>query len=189
MRTLRGFDGNTATNSITYTLTNREFMFVDFRAPAAGGSVRIRNNTATMPSAGSQQLIKFRSRQTNTHTVNLSITNNTISGNATGLPFVDIDSEAAAQVNATISTSNIFPNAGAATTVSGGAETAGTSFLCLNVTGNTLNAAGTIGIDQTGTLRVPQASAAAIATANGIPSGNVTVTGAPAFSQPVCPVP
>ena len=183
------FDGNTATNNITFVGVNREFVFIDYRTTAAGGGIKIRNNIVSMPTPGTQQLIEFRSRQTNASTVNLSITGNSITGSASGLPFVDIDSETSATVNATVS-GNTFVNAGVAQTVSGAAETAGTSSLCFNVTGNTLSAGtGTIGIDQTGTVRVPQANAAAIAAANGIPAANVVITGSPLFNQPVCLLP
>ena len=43
-----GVFDNTASN-VTYTATNREFIFIDFRAPASGGNVTVINNNFNMP--------------------------------------------------------------------------------------------------------------------------------------------
>jgi hypothetical protein len=63
--------------------------------------------------------------------------------------------------------------------------------MCVNVTGNTLQSgAGTVDLNETaGTMNVTQASAAALAGANGIPAGNVTVAGTPTFGVAPCTVP
>jgi hypothetical protein len=62
--------------------------------------------------------------------------------------------------------------------------------MCIDVNTNIVAAGlGTIAINETaGTLNVEQASAAALALANGIPAGNVTVTGTPQFGI-ACAVP
>ncbi|MFL6332333.1 MAG: beta strand repeat-containing protein [Pyrinomonadaceae bacterium] len=59
----------------------------------------------------------------------------------------------------------------------------GNPTLCLDASGNTLAAgAGLISLTETnGALNVEQASAAALATANGIPAANVTQSGSPQF--------
>ena len=62
--------------------------------------------------------------------------------------------------------------------------------MCVDVNTNIVAAgAGTIAINETaGALNVEQASAAAVAAANGIPAGNVTVTGTPQFGI-ACAIP
>jgi hypothetical protein len=186
------FDGNTASN-VTYTLTSREFIFVDYRPTASGGSVRAINNNFNMPTAGSQQAIELRFRQTNPSTVNVLVGTNGMGPLGavinTALSFLDIDAEAAATVNASVfnnrfTNSNPTPGAG----ISVASETVGTSTMCANISGNNLSAAGNvIDINQTGTLRITQASAAAIQTANG--GAIVSVTGSPLFGQLACTVP
>ncbi len=189
------FDGNTI-SGITFSASSREAIFIDFRANASGGNVKVRNNNFTLTNGSpSQQAMELRFRQTNASTVNLQVSNNTGSASVTGLPYIDVDVEAAATVNATI-TNNPFTNTNGtpSTTVDMATEAAGTTG-CLNISGNTLNHSpgmnnGTININETaGTLNVTQASAAAVASANGIPAGNVTVGGTPAFGQPACPTP
>ena len=183
------FENNTATN-VTYTNTNREFVFIDYRNPASGGNVTVRNNTFTMPTSGSQQAIELRFRQTNASTVNLLATGNNGSFN-TAVAMLDVDAEMAGTVNGTL-TGNTLTNANATpgNTIDLASETAGTSTLCGNVSGNTLQSgSGTIGLNQTGTMRITQASAGALATANSIPAGNVSVTGSPLFGQPACTTP
>jgi hypothetical protein len=63
--------------------------------------------------------------------------------------------------------------------------------MCVNIAGNTLQAgAGTITLDETaGAMTVTQASAAAMAGANGIPAGNVTTSGTPTFGGAPCLLP
>jgi len=186
------FDGNTASN-VTYTLTSREFIFVDYRPTASGGSVRVINNNFNMSTPGSQQAIELRFRQTNPSTANVLVGTNGMSPLGavinTAVSFLDIDAEAAAVVNASVF-NNRFTNLNAAPGfgISVASETAGTSTMCANISGNNLSAAGnTIDINQTGTLRITQASAAAMQTANG--GAMVTVTGSPLFGQPACTVP
>ena len=144
-----------------------------------------------MPTAGSQQAIELRFRQTNASTVNVLVDDNTGSGRDDRVAFLDIDAEAAATVNATV-TENTLTNSNATpgNTIDLASETAATSTLCGNVTGNTLQSGtGTIGLNQTGTMRITQANAGALAAANSIPAGNVAVTGSPLFGQPACTTP
>ena len=182
------FEGNTVTG-VTYPAgVNREFTFIDYRPTASGGDIKILNNSFNMPSADAQQLFELRFRQTNASTVDVLVDGNAGTGNTTAV-FLDIDSEAAATVNATI-TNNNFTNSGTGRTIDVATEAA-TSSLCANITGNTLNSgAGTIGLTETaGNMTVTQASAAAMATANGIPAGNVIVTGTPTFGAAACSLP
>ena len=184
------FEGNTVTN-VTYTLSAREFIFVDYRAFASGGKVRILNNSFDMASPGSQQMFELRFRQANASTVDLRVDGNVGTGDVSGAAFVDIDAEASATVNATV-TGNNFTNTNGAPgmTVDFASEAVGASSLCANVSGNTLEAGvGRIAFNQTGNLRVTQTSAASVASLNGIPGANVTVAGAPAFAGGTCPLP
>ena len=146
-----------------------------------------------MPTTGSQQAIELRFRQTNASTVNVLVDNNgrgTGATSNTAVAFLDIDAEMAAVVNATV-TGNRFTNTNATpgNTIDLASETAGTSTLCGNVSGNTLQAAPApsdstrpADADHPGQRR-------ALATANSIPAGNVSVTGTPLFGQPACTTP
>lgn len=184
------FENNTVTN-VTYTSTNREAVFVDYRGTASGGKVTVLSNNFNMPTSGSQQAIELRFRQTNASTVNVLVRGNTVTHNTTA-SFLDVDAEAAATVNVTIDGSNNFTNNNATPgqTVDVASEAAGSS-LCANITGNTLQSGGgTITVNEAaGTVTVTQASAAALASANGIPAANVTVVGSPSFGQPACALP
>jgi hypothetical protein len=182
-------DDNTASN-VTYTATNREFIFIDYRATASGGNVTVTNNNFDMPTAGSQQMIELRFRQTNASTVNVLVDNNGQGTGATGttsVSFLDVDSEAAATVNATI-TNNDFTNTnGAAGFSISVANESATSSLCANITGNVLSP-NTIQLDEAaGTMTVTQGSEAALEAANG--GANATVTGTPIFGAGTCATP
>ena len=184
-------DGNIASN-ITYTGTSREFIFVDFRPTSSGGKVTIKNHDFDMPTAGSQQMIELRFRQTNASIVNVSVDGNSGSGN-TSVAFLDIDAEDGANVNATV-TNNDFMNAsgtpgfGTSVATEDPAATGGPPTMCANISGNTLTGANTIQLDeQAGTMNVTQGSAAAVAAANG--GAAVTVGGTPAFGVAACPLP
>ncbi|MBK9654223.1 MAG: hypothetical protein IPO66_01645 [Rhodanobacteraceae bacterium] len=93
-------------------------------------------------------------------------------------------------MNATV-TGNTFTNSGTGNELFARARDAGTvTTLCLNMSANTVGAgAGVLDLDDVGELNVQQASAAALAAANGIPAGNVVITsGAPVFGV-ACPAP
>ncbi len=178
------FEGNTVTG-VTYAQpTNREFVFIDYRPAASGGDIKILNNNFNIPSADAQQLFELRFRQTNASTVDLLVDGNTGTGNTTA-PFLDIDSEAAATVNATV-TNNNFTKTGAGQTLDLASETA-TASLCANISGNTLSP-NTITLNEAaGNMTVTQASAAAVAAANG--GATVTVLGSPTFGAAACSLP
>ena len=97
----------------------------------------------------------------------------------------------------TVDSGNTFTNTNAtplqtiAVAAEDPAAAGGPPSMCVNITGNTLQSGGgTIEVDETaGTLTVTQASAAALATANGIPGGNVTVLGGVAFGGATCTLP
>ena len=176
---------NTVTG-VTFTGTNRELIFIDYRPSASGGNVKILNNFATFTNAGNQQAMELRFRQTNASTVNLRVDANDVTQNTTA-PFVDIDAEAAATVNSTL-ISNSFTNPSATPgQMIDVATEAATATACANISGNTLSP-GSITVNEIlGTLNVTQASSAALAAANG--GAVVTVGGTPAFGQPVCTLP
>ena len=189
------FSNNTISN-ITYTATNREAIFVDYRPTGSGGEVTIQGNNINMPTAGTQQAIELRFRQTAASTVNVLVRGNTVAHN-TAVNFLDVDAEDGASLQLTIDGSNNFTNSNAipGATIAVASEdpvaAGGPPSMCVNVTGNTLQSgSGTVEVNETaGTLTVAQASAAALATANGIPGGNVTVLGAVAFGGPTCTLP
>ncbi len=184
------FTSNTISN-VTYTATNREAIFIDYRTTASGGEITIEDNDIDMPSAGSQQAMELRFRQTNASSVNVLVRGNTVSYNSTS-NFLDVDAEAAASVQLTVDGSNVAVNAsGAPGQTIDVATEAAASNMCANITGNALQSGtGTIVVSEVaGNLSVTQASAAALAAANGIPAGNVTVAGTPAFGGPTCVVP
>jgi hypothetical protein len=180
-------ENNTATN-ITYTGTNREFVFVDYRANASGGNITIRNNSFNMPSAGTQQLMELRFRQIMASTVNVLVSGNTGTGN-TAVAFLDIDAEDAATVNTTITNNNFTNSSGTpGFSIAVATEDAG-STMCANISGNILSAAGnTIDLnEQAGTMNITQASQAALSAANG--GATVSVGGTPTFGAPACILP
>jgi uncharacterized repeat protein (TIGR01451 family) len=196
-------DGNTA-NNVTYVGNTREFVFVDYRAAsgpnpgARGGNVTIKNNNWNMPTSGAQQAIELRFRQTIASTVNVLVDNNGNGVNVngvtgattnTGADFLDIDVEVSNTVNATV-TNNKFtnPNGAPGGAISVTTEAAG-SMMCVDIRSNNLSAAGnTIKLDETaGTMNVEQASAAAMGTANG--GATVNVTGTPTFGAGNCAEP
>ena len=125
----------------------------------------------------------------NTGRFDVLVNNNTISGTLTANENVRIDTQGNAMANATI-TNNTITNLAGDDTIDMDSQGAG-SVLCGNITGNTLNSgAGTVRLDESaGTFNITQSTAAALAAANGIPAGNVTVVGTPAFNQAPCPIP
>ena len=187
---------NNTISNITYTATNREAIFIDYRPTASGGKVTIQGNTIDMPTAGTQQAIELRFRQTNPSTVPVLVRGNTVTHN-TAVNFLDVDAEDGANVQLTVDGGNNFTNTNATPgqTIAVASEdpvaAGGPSTMCVNITGNTLQSGGgTIEVNEAaGTLTVTQASAAALATANGIPGGNVTVLGGVAFGGSACIMP
>ena len=183
------FEGNTV-SGVTYTGTNREFAFIDYRPTASGGDIKILNNNFNMPSVDAQQAFELRFRQTVASTVDLLVDGNTGTSNTTA-PYLDIDSETAATVNATVTNNNFTNTNGTPGRMIDVASETATSSLCGNISGNSINGAtGTIALTETaGNMTITQASAAAMAAANGIPAGNVVVTGTPTFGSAACALP
>ncbi|HEY9403901.1 MAG TPA: Ig-like domain-containing protein [Pyrinomonadaceae bacterium] len=187
------FENNTATN-ITYTASNREFIFVDYRANSSNGDIKINGNNWNMPtSASTSEAMELRFRPTNASTIDLQVDNNGQGTGAisnTGDQFLDIDAETAAvTVNATV-TNNKFTNSNVTPgTAIDFATEAATSNMCVNVSGNNVTAAGnTISLTETaGNMTVTQANSGAVTTANN--GAVVIVAGAPAFGQSACALP
>ncbi|MGE0103979.1 MAG: Ig-like domain-containing protein [Blastocatellales bacterium] len=182
------FENNNATN-ITYTATNREFIFVDYRGTASGGNVKVLGNSFNMPtSASTSQMIELRFRQSNASTVNVRVNGNVGTGNTgSGSGFLDIDAEDHATVNATV-TNNNFTNSNGTPgpTMVFATETA-TSTMCANISGNTLSPA-TITLNETaGTMNITQPSAGNLGAVNG--GAAVSSSGSPAFNQGTCALP
>ncbi|MHB0969746.1 MAG: cadherin domain-containing protein [Thermoanaerobaculia bacterium] len=191
------FTSNTI-NNITYPFlgNNREAFFVDYRPAAAGGKVTIQGNNVNMPTAGAQQAIELRFRQTNSNTVRALVRGNTINFNTVNA-FLDVDAEDGANVQLTVDGVNTFTNSNGTpgTTIAVATEdpaaAGGPSSMCVNITGNTLQGGtGTISLDETaGTMTVTQSNASQVASANGIPNLNVTTTGTPQFNAAPCTLP
>ena len=193
------FENNTATN-VTFTATNREFIFIDYRADSSGGDIKVLGNNWNMPtSASTSEAIELRFRSTVATTTDVLVDNNGQGTGAisnTGTRFFRVDVEDASIVNLTV-TNNKFTNSngtpGAAIEVrteDDGAIAGCCANLCANITGNNLTAAGnTIVFNEAAatTMNVTQASSAAVTTANN--GAAVTVTGGIAFGGPVCTLP
>ena len=192
-------EGNTATN-ITYTATNREFLFIDYRANSSGGDIKVLGNNWNMPtSASTSEAVELRFRSSNPSTTDVQVDNNGQGSGAisnTGTRFFRVDVEDASTANLTI-TNNKFTNSSGAPgaaievrteddpTITGGPSTA-----CVNISGNNVTAAGnTIVFNEAAgtTMNITQANSAAVTSANN--GAAVTVTGAPAFGQPACALP
>ncbi len=173
-------------------IPTREAIFIDYRDKSGGGDVKVINNqigtiTPIGSATNSQQVIEIRVRgASNAKTVNLLVDRNTAVGQ-TSSRFFDLDAEDLATVNATI-TNNAFRNSGTGDEIDVDSEDAGVT-LCANISGNDLDSgAGIIELNETaGTLNITQASAAAMSTANG--GATVNVTGTPQFGQPACTTP
>ncbi len=145
-------------------------------------------------------------------TANVLISGNDIVNSDSGSETIDLESEVdnpdgtssdpGATLNATV-TGNNLQNLGGGDELEADSEDGvqtgnlhGRSLLCLNMSGNTLDAgAGTMVVDEDGgtaqdaILNIVQTSQANLASANGIPTGNVTVAGTPNFSAAACATP
>ena len=150
--------------------------------------------TVTSNAVGSAALaaadhgLEIRAREANS-TMNLTLDGNTIfSADAP----MDIDAEDSTTVNATV-TGNTMERTAAGDELEADSEDTDPSTFCLDVSGNALDSgAGGILLDEapSAVLNIVQASAAAVATANAIPSGSVTVAGSPNFGATAsCPAP
>ena len=189
-------ENNTATN-VTFTATNREFLFIDYREFSSNGDIKILGNNWNMPtSAATSEAVELRFRPANPSTIDIQVDNN---GRGTGAisntdtRFFDVDAEESANVNLTV-TNNTFTNLSAAPgqnvdlSTEDSATAAGSSpTMCVNISGNVL-APNTIRFNEAaGTMNVTQASSAAVTAANG--GATVTVAGTPTFGAPACALP
>jgi len=186
-------DGN-----IINRLADREAIFVDLREDTGNSELIVRNNNIGNLAGfvgqvgGSRDVLDIQTRGEVPRVFNTHITNNNITGNLTG-PFqvvnlesnIDNATPGDVELHATF-TGNTINNTGATSDeIWVRPRDAGTvTTVCVDMTGNTIGAgAGRVLLDETtGEVVVEQASAGAVATANGIPGANVVVTGAPAFA-------
>ncbi|HWS25520.1 MAG TPA: hypothetical protein VN259_03005, partial [Xanthomonadales bacterium] len=184
-------------------LPTREAIFVDLREDTGNSELIIRNNNIGNLAGfegqvgGTREAIDVQTRGEVARTLDLLVSGNNVRSN-TDTPFsvmnleVNIDNGTPGDLtmNATV-TGNTFTNSGTGNELFARARDAGTvTTLCLNMSANTVGAgAGVLDLDDVGELNVQQASAAALAAANGIPAGNVVITsGAPVFGV-ACPAP
>ncbi|HEX8560198.1 MAG TPA: PxKF domain-containing protein [Pyrinomonadaceae bacterium] len=166
-----------------------------------GGNVaaKVTNNTVgtsaarvglgTALSAGGELGVSIQNRSANGKSLNLNFSGNTVrngnggSGSALNTPGVFLRAQNSASMSATL-TGNDIETSTSTTVAELRVDTSvGSPTLCLDVNGNTLDGgAGRVALNQTsGAFNVEQASAAAVAAANGVPAGNVTVAGSPQF--------
>lgn len=120
------------------------------------------------------------------------VDNNVVDGN-TSFELTRVRAINTATLNATVTNNNLEDTVGAHVEfdASAGTGTATAGTVCLNISGNTVPAAG-VGVIRLaeatlGVLNVTQASTADVATANN--GATVTVTGTPQFGQPACQTP
>jgi hypothetical protein len=142
------FENNTASD-ITFTATNREFIFIDYREYSSGGDIKVLGNNWNMPTnASTSEAIELRFRSRNASTVDVLVETN---GQGTGgisntnTRFVDIDAEESSIVNLTL-LNNEFTNTSGSpgTTIDLTAEDStdpedpgGPPTMCINISGNT----------------------------------------------------
>jgi Bacterial Ig domain/Calx-beta domain/Lamin Tail Domain len=189
-------EGNNVTN------VRRSGLWLDIARGASGSNInaRVVNNTFGTAAAPvglqGQSGVSIFSRCFNgasnvtcTKTDNVLFSGNTVVNNSSsGSLETTVFARAEDDVNfqLTVSGGNNLTNQGtlAEFTARAAFPIGAGDTMCLDMTGNTLNAgAGNIVLteDAGSTLNVEQASAAALAAANGIPAGNVAVNGAPTF--------
>jgi hypothetical protein len=176
--------------------TSKHAIFVDARNNVTNAKVTVTNNqigqAANLWTSGNGTAEAVLVQTQNSASMNSLMSGNVIDANAT-LEVMRVRSINTSSQNATVTGNDLNDTNTthiefAAATGSGGSA-GGT--ICLNISGNTLPAAG-VGVIQitenaSGTINVTQASAAAVASANS--GATVTVTGTPAFGQPACPLP
>jgi len=192
-------------------LPNREAIFVDVREDTEDSELIVRNNQIGQLTgfegqvggdaalAGAQrEAIDIQNRGEVTRTLNLLLSGNNVRANTSANVVnleVNIDNATPGNLttHATV-TGNTFKNdqaGGSPELIARPRDAGAVTTLCLDMSGNTLDGgAGQIDLNETGVLNVEQASQAALATANGIPSGNVLITGgAPTFGVVCSPPP
>jgi methionine-rich copper-binding protein CopC len=197
------FENNTATG-ITFTSTNREFIFIDYREDSSGGDIKILGNNWNMPtSASTSEAVELRFRSAVASTVDVQVNNNGQGTGAisnTGTRFFRIDVEESSIANLTITNNKFTNNNGVpgtaieVNTEDDPTKTGANAVACVNISGNNLTTAGnTVRLNEAaGTLNVTQTSASG-AEATSVRQANnlatVTVVGGVAFGQPACTLP
>ena len=183
--------------------TTKHAIFTDVRNNVTNADVRVTNNdigqspspspAGTLWTAGNGTAEAVLVQCQNSASVNALVTGNVIDANAT-LEVMRVRAINSCTNNATVTGNDLNDTSAthiefAAATGTGAAVGGG---ICLNISGNTLPAAG-VGVIQInenaapGVINVVQADAAAVAAANS--GATVTVTGTPTFNQPACTLP
>jgi uncharacterized repeat protein (TIGR01451 family) len=191
-------------------LVGREGIFVDVREDTQNSELIIRNNLIGTLNGfvgqvgGSNTLgtdreaVDVQVRGDTAKTVNMLMTANVIrstttfpTGSVNLESNNDVGAEATAITFQATVTNNQIVNTGGVPELTARIRSGDTgATLCLDMTGNTFDSgAGTVSVEESGgTFNVEQASQAALAAANGIPTGNVLLTGSPSFGV-TCSVP
>ena len=183
--------------------TTKHAIFTDVRNNVTNADVRVTNNdigqspspspAGTLWTGGNGTAEAVLVQCQNSASVNALVTGNVIDANAT-LEVMRVRAINSCTNNATVTGNDLNDTSAAhiefaAATGTGAAVGGG---ICLNISGNTLPAAG-VGVIQInenaapGVINVVQADAAAVAAANS--GATVTVTGTPTFNQPACTLP
>ena len=183
--------------------TTKHAIFTDVRNTVTNADVRVTNNdvgqnpspspAGTLWTGGNGTAEAVLVQCQNSASVNSLLTGNVIDANAT-LEVMRVRAINSCTNNATVTGNDLNDTSathiefaaatGTGTVVGGG--------ICLNISGNTLPAAG-VGVIQInenaapGVIDVVQADAAAVAAANS--GATVTVAGTPTFNQPACTLP
>ncbi|HEX8501085.1 MAG TPA: immunoglobulin-like domain-containing protein [Pyrinomonadaceae bacterium] len=133
--------------------------------------------------------VRVENVNNNSKNLNLNFSGNTVrngnggAGSALNTPGVFIRSQNTAGVAATLTGNDIETSTSGVVAELRVDASSNSPVVCLDANGNTLEAGnGRIALNRSaGALDVEQTSATALASANGIPAGNVTVTGAVSF--------
>ncbi len=193
-------------NNTIRDVLDEDAIFLYLRDSTVLGNITIQGNnigSATDPIAEHGIEFRVQSRNippnpNNAINVNTLISGNNIVNNDSSSESIDLESEVdnpdgttlnpGATLNATV-TGNTLTNQGTGDELEADSEDGpvganGRSVLCLNMSGNTLaSGGGTLVVDEDSgaDLNIVQTSAANLASANGIPAGNVTTAGSPNF--------
>ncbi|MEO7921792.1 MAG: putative Ig domain-containing protein [Thermoanaerobaculia bacterium] len=178
--------------------TTKHAINIGTRDNVVGAKVTVTNNMIGQAAnlwtsgSGTAEAVLLLTQQSSS--MNALIQGNIVTANAT-LEVMRVRAIGSSTLNATINGGNNLSDTSGAHIEFGAATGTGAVVggnICLNMSGNTVPAAG-VGVIQIsenaapGNISVTQASAAAVAAANN--GATVTVTGTPAFGQPSCPLP
>ena len=183
-------------------LVDREAVFVDLREDTQDSELIVRNHAIGQLAGfegqvgGIREAVDVQTRGEVTRTLNMGMTNNNVrttsSVSAVNLQ-VNIDNATPGNLtmHSTLS-GNTLRNTGVGNEIIVRPRDVGAvTTLCLDMTGNTLDAGvGQIDLNEAGVLNVEQNSQGNLAAGNGIPNGNVLITGtAPSFNVVCSPPP